>query len=180
MLLPAAVSATDDQLRAIGATGSYRDMAKPADQMSGFRSKIAGKCHSEYWYLKMRPDGLPMEQMEKPLTFPCVVRPSTRGKVNIWPLMATLPVDQIVPATAREIDRLLGEGHANVIRNGLVWLGYVLSIAKEGTWLYFVSGAGCLEVRRCEPCRCGLGRHAMPERGQRRGREPGLKPARRC
>jgi hypothetical protein len=56
--------------------------------------------------------------------------------------MATLPVDQITPAIAREMDRLLGEGQADAIRNGLAWPGYVLGVAEVGTWLYFVSGAG--------------------------------------
>jgi len=140
--LPAAVAATVDQLRAIGATGTYRDMAKLADQTPGFHSNNAGMSHSEYWYLKMRTGDWPTLQMEKLLTFPYAVRPSARGKVYIWPLMAALPVDQITPAIAREMDRLLGEGQADAIRNGLAWPGYVLGVAEDGTWLYFVSGAG--------------------------------------
>jgi len=140
--LPAAVAATVERLRAIGATGTYRDMAKLADQTPGFRSNNAGMSHSEYWYLKMRTGDWPMAQMERLLTFPYAVRPSARGRIYIWPLMATLPVDQITPAIARDIDRLLGEGQVDAMRNGLVWPGYVLGVAEDGTWLYFVSGAG--------------------------------------
>jgi len=140
--LPPAVAATVAQLRQIGANGSYRDMARLADQTPGFRSNNAGMSHKDYWYLKMRTGDWPMAQMETLLRFPFAERPSPRGKIYIWPLMATLPADQITPAVARNIDVLLGEGQAEAIRNGLNWPGYALGVAEDGTWLYFVSGAG--------------------------------------
>jgi len=140
--LPPTVAATVAQLREIGATGTYRDMASLAEQTPGFRSNNAGMSHSEYWYLKMRAGDWPMAQMERLLASPYAVRPSARGKIYIWPLMATLRTDQITPAAARDIDQLLGEGQAEAIRNGDVWPGYVLGVAEGGTWLYFVSGAG--------------------------------------
>ena len=67
---------------------------------------------------------------------------SDRGKVYIWPWMATLKPDEITPAAERDIAKLLGEGQAQVLRRGGVWPGYVLGIAEDGTWLYFVSGSG--------------------------------------
>jgi hypothetical protein len=90
----------------------------------------------------MRTGDWPMAQMERLLALPHAVRPSARGKVYVWPLMATLQADQITPAVARDIDRLLGEGQAQAIRAGEPWPGYVLGIAEDGTWLFFVSGAG--------------------------------------
>jgi hypothetical protein len=140
--LPPAVAATVDQLRAIGSKGSYRDMAKLADATPGFRSNLAGMSHKDYWYLKMRTGDWPMAQMERLLSFPHAVRRSERGKVYIWPRMATVPADAVTPTVARDIESLLGDGQADAIRNGQVWPGYVLGIAEDGTWLYFVSGAG--------------------------------------
>jgi hypothetical protein len=140
--LPPAVVATVERLREIGANGSYRDMAALADQTPDFRSNTAGMSHSAYWYLKMRTGDWPMAQMQRLLALPHAVRPSARGKVYIWPRLATLGAGQITPALAREIDRLLGEGQAGAIRAGQTWPGYVLGIAEDGTWLYFVSGAG--------------------------------------
>ena len=140
--MPSAVTATVEQLRKIGANGSYRDMAALADQTPDFRSNNAGMSHGEYWYLKMRTGDWPMAQMERLLALPHAVRPSARGKVYVWPLMATLQADQITPSVARDIDRLLGEGQAQAIRAGETWPGYVLGISEDGTWLYFVSGAG--------------------------------------
>lgn len=140
--LPPAVVATVAQLREIGANGSYRDMAKLADQTPRFRSNNAEMSHRDYWYLKMRAGDWPMAQMERLLGFPHAVRPGEGGNIYIWPRLATVPPDDITPAVAREIDRMLGEGQAEAIRNGEVWPGYVLGIAEDGTWLYFVSGAG--------------------------------------
>lgn len=140
--LPPAVAATVEQLREIGVNRSYRDMARPADQTPGFRSNKAGTSHSEYWYLKMLTGDWSMAQMERLLAFPYAVRPSSRGDIHIWPLAATLPPDQITPAVARDIDRLLGEGQAEAIRNGLDWPGYMPGVSEDGTRPYFVSGAG--------------------------------------
>ena len=64
------------------------------------------------------------------------------GKVYIWPWMARLKPEEITPAAARDIDRLLGAGQADLLKNGKPWPGYVLGIAEDGTWLYFVSGSG--------------------------------------
>lgn len=140
--LPPAVMATVARLREIGASGSYRDMAKLADQTPDFRSNAAGMSHRDYWYLKLRTGDWPMAQMERLLALPHAVRPSDIGDIYIWPALATLEPDDITPAAARDIDRLLGEGQAEAIRNGDVWPGYVLGIAEDGVWLYFVSGAG--------------------------------------
>lgn len=140
--LPLAVAATVAQLREIGANGSYRDMAKLADQTPLFRSNNAEMSHRDYWYLKMRTGDWPMAQMERLLGFPHAVRPSERGNIYIWPRLATVAPDKITSTVAREIDRMLGEGQAEAIRKGEAWPGYVLGIAEDGTWLYFVSGAG--------------------------------------
>lgn len=140
--LPPAVAATVEQLREIGANGSYRDMAKLADATPGFRSNYAGMSHKDYWYLKMRTGDWPMAQVEKLLSFPYAIRTTERGRIYIWPRVATLAPDQITAAAARDIDRLLGEGQAEAMRNGEMWSGYVLGIAEDGTWLYFLSGAG--------------------------------------
>jgi len=140
--MPPAVMATVARLREIGASGSYRDMAKLADQTPDFRSNAAGMSHRDYWYLKLRTGDWPMAQMERLLALPHAVRPSDIGDIYIWPALATLEPDDITPAAARDIDRLLGEGQAEAIRNGDVWPGYVLGIAEDGVWLYFVSGAG--------------------------------------
>ena len=44
--------------------------------------------------------------------------------------------------TGRRAVTRAGEGQAQAIRAGESWPGYVLGIAEDGTWLYFVSGAG--------------------------------------
>lgn len=140
--LPDAVAATVQQLREIAATGSYRDMARLADATPGFRSNNGGMSHQDYWYLKMRAGDWPMAQAEKLLTYRYTVANSDRGKIYIWPWMATLKPAEITPAAERDIAKLLGEGQAQVLRRGGVWPGYVLGIAEDGTWLYFVSGSG--------------------------------------
>lgn len=140
--LPEAVMATIHRLRKISATGSYRDMARMADETPGFRSNWAGMRHQDYWYLKLRTGDWPMAQVGKVLEFPYAVSETEQGRVFIWPRMATLARSEITPAVARDIVRLLGDGKAAAIKAGEPWPGYVLGIAEDGTWLYFVSGAG--------------------------------------
>lgn len=140
--LPEAVSATVSKLREIAATGSYRDLARLANATPGFRSNNGGMTHQEYWYLKLRTGDWPMAQVEKLLSYQYAVADSPIGKVYIWPWMARLKPDEITPAASRDIDRLLGAGEAEHIRQGKQWPGYVLGIAEDGTWLYFVSGSG--------------------------------------
>ena len=140
--LPDAVTATVARLRDVAATGSYRDLARMAAETPDFRSNAAGMTHQEYWYLKLRTGDWPMAQVERVLAYRSGVTQTARGKVYVWPWLAALSPDEITPAAAREIDRLLGEGQADALRKGEVWPGYVLGIAEDGTWLYFVSGTG--------------------------------------
>jgi hypothetical protein len=140
--LPDAVAATVAELQRIAREGSYRDLAKLADQTPDFRSNNAGMTHTEYWYLKMRAGDWPMAQAAKLLTYKFTVAPSDQGKVYIWPYMAMLKPEEITHAAAQEIDGLLGEGQAASLRTGAIWPGYVLGIREDGRWLYFVSGSG--------------------------------------
>lgn len=140
--LPAPVEDTIRQLREIAADGSYRDMARLADATPGFRSNTAGMSHSEYWYLKLRTGDWPMAQAERVLALPYAEANTPRGKIYIWPRLATLKPADITPFIADDIDDFLGEGHAEAIRAGAAWPGYVLAIAEDGTWLYFMSGEG--------------------------------------
>lgn len=140
--LPPAVDATVKTLLKLAEEGGYRDMAKLADQTPGFRSNNAGMSHKDYWYLKLRAGDWPMAHMQKVLEQDHAVVEAAEGHVYIWPALALVPLDQITPAKAREIDALLGPGQADAVRSGTPWPGYVLGIAEDGTWLYFVSGAG--------------------------------------
>lgn len=140
--LPEPVAATVARLREIAASGTYRDFARLADQTPGFRSNTAGMSHADYWYLKMRTGDWPMAQAETVLGYRHAVADSARGKVYIWPWMAMLEPGEITPQAERDIARLLGAGQADELRQGGVWPGYVLGIAEDGTWLYFVSGSG--------------------------------------
>jgi hypothetical protein len=139
--LPDAVQKTVAELQRIAREGTYRDLAKLADQTPDFRSNNAGMTHSEYWYLKMRTGDWPMAQAAKLLTYRFTVANSGQGKVYIWPWMAMLKPGEITPAAALEIDGLLGKGQAAQLRTGAIWPGYVLGIREDGRWLYFVSGS---------------------------------------
>lgn len=139
--LPEAVGRTVAELERIAREGTYRDLAKLAEQTPDFRSNNAGMTHSEYWYLKMRTGDWPMAQAAKLLTYKFTIQPSGQGKIYIWPWMAMLKPDEITPAAAQEIDRLLGNGQAALLRAGAIWPGYVLGIREDGRWLYFVSGS---------------------------------------
>jgi hypothetical protein len=140
--MPDPVAATVAELESIAKDGTYRDMARLADRTPGFRSNNAGMSHSEYWYLKMRTGDWPMAQVGKVLGYRFTVADSDQGKIYIWPWMARLKPEEITPAAAREIDRLLGAGQADALRGGAIWPGYVLGIREDGVWLYFVSGSG--------------------------------------
>jgi hypothetical protein len=139
--LPDAVAKTVAELERIAREGTYRDLAKLAEQTPDFRSNNAGMTHSEYWHLKMRTGDWPMAQAAKLLTYKFTVQPSDQGKIYIWPWMAMLKPEEITPAAALEIDRLLGKGQAALLRTGAIWPGYVLGIREDGRWLYFVSGS---------------------------------------
>jgi len=140
--LPEAVEQTVEKLREIGAHGSYRDMARLADKTQGFRSNSGSMSHKDYWYLKMRAGDWPMAQVEKLLGYAYTVADTEHGKVFVWPWVAALKPYEITPAAERDIATLLGEGQAEALRRGRPWPGYVLGIAEDGTWLYFVSGSG--------------------------------------
>lgn len=140
--LPDAVAATVARLQDIAANGDVRDMAELAEQTPAFRSNAAGMSHRNYWNLKLRTGDWPMAHAEKLLSYPYAVAETARGRIFIWPRLATLHGEDITPAVAREIDALLGAGRADEILKGAHWPGYVLGIAEDGTWLYFVSGEG--------------------------------------
>ncbi len=140
--LPDAVLATIARLRDISANGSYRDLAKLAEATPGFRSNTAGMSHRDYWRLKLRAGDWPMAHVGQVLSQPHAVTFSAKGKVYVWPRLATLRGASITPADARAIDALLGDGQAEEIRRGKPWPGYVLGIAEDGAWLYFLAGEG--------------------------------------
>jgi hypothetical protein len=140
--MPAAVAATVERLHQIAGQGSYRDLVRLAEAAPDFRSNTAGLSHSDYWNLKMRTGEFPMAQMEKVLAYPFAVKESAQGKIYIWPRQAMLKPDEITPGDAREIDGLLGQGHAEALRHGGIWPGYVLGIREDGLWIYFLSGSG--------------------------------------
>lgn len=143
--LPPAVEARVRQLMEIAESGSDRDMARLADQTPDFRSNTAGMSHAEYWRLKLRAGDWPMAQMQKVLRYrPAIVDglDTRRGRTFVWPWMATLTPSEIDAAAIREIDAMLGEGHGEALRQGGIWQGYMLGVAEDGTWLFFVSGAG--------------------------------------
>ena len=140
--LPDPVAATVARLRDVAATGSYRDLARLASETPNFRSNAAGMTHQDYWYLKLRTGDWPMAQVERVLAYRFGTTQTANGKVYVWPWLAALAPGEITPAAARDIDRLLGAGQAEALRNGEIWPGYVLGIAEDGTWLYFVSGTG--------------------------------------
>lgn len=140
--LPDAVAETVRRLREIAATGSHRDMARMADETPGFRSNTAGMSHQDFWYLMLRTGDRPMAQVEQVLDYPWAVSETREGRVYVWPRVASLSRTEITPAEARDIEALLGEGGAAAIKAGEPWPGYVLGIAEDGRWLYFLSGAG--------------------------------------
>lgn len=137
-----AVQKTVAELQRIARDGTYRDLARLADQTPDFRSNNAGMTHADYWYLKMRTGDWPMAQAAKLLDYKFTIASSDQGKVYIWPWMATLKPEEITPAAAQEIDGLLGKGQAAQLKTGAIWPGYVLGIREDGRWLYFVSGSG--------------------------------------
>lgn len=141
-VLPQAVAATVARLEDIAANGDVRDMAELAGQTPAFRSNNAGMSHRDYWNLKLRTGDWPMAHAERLLSYPYAVAETDRGRIFIWPRLATLHGPEITPVVAREIDALLGPGRAQDILKGARWPGYVLGIAEDGTWLYFVSGEG--------------------------------------
>jgi hypothetical protein len=140
--MPDAVAATVAELQRIAKDGTYRDMARLANQTPGFRSNNAGMTHQDYWYLKMRTGDWPMAQAAKVLSYRFTIADSDQGKIYIWPYMAMLKPAEITAAAERDIDTLLGEGQAEAQRSGAIWPGYVLGIREDGLWLYFVSGSG--------------------------------------
>jgi hypothetical protein len=140
--LPPAVEATVERLLAVADTGDYHGMVALAKLEPDFRSNAAGMTHSEYWYLKQRTGDEPTAQLKRVLGYRPVERNSPQGKVWIWPAYAVLKPAEITPAIAKDIDQLLGPGEAKLIKAGGLWPGYVLGIAEDGRWLYFVSGEG--------------------------------------
>jgi len=140
--LPGPVEATIAQLREIADVGGYRDLARLADMTPDFVSNTAGMSHRDYWYLKLRTGDWPMAHVGRLLDQPHAIVETDRGLTYVWPSLATLPPDEYAPADVRAVDALLGEGQADAIREGAPWPGYVLGIAEDGTWLYFVSGEG--------------------------------------
>ena len=140
--LPKPVADTVRLLTQVAEQGGPRDLARLASTTESFRSNNAGMSHAEYWGLKGRTGDPPGPQLSKVLAYRFTVADSPQGKVYIWPYMAMLKPDEIGPADAREIDKLLGPGMADQLRKGGIWPGYVLGIREDGLWLYFVSGSG--------------------------------------
>jgi hypothetical protein len=140
--LPPPVAATVKRLHEIADAGSYRDLARLAEQAPDFRSNNAGFSHAEYWSLKMRTGDFPMAHVQQLLGYRHTIAASAQGRIYIWPWMATLKPDEITPEAALDIERLLGAGQVEALRAGAIWPGYILGIREDGLWLYFLSGSG--------------------------------------
>lgn len=140
--LPLPVAETVKLLKEVAERGNYRELARLADAAPSFRSNNGDMSHADYWELKTRTGDWPGAQMLKLFAYRHTIEDSPQGRVYIWPYMAMLKPDEITAVDAREIDRLLGRGQADLLRAGEIWPGYVLGIREDGLWLYFLSGSG--------------------------------------
>lgn len=132
-----------DAIRAILNRNSLARFSRLADAEPSFVSNFAGESNRVHWDLLRRTGFDPLAQMERLLDGPYGTRRVGEEIWYIWPDLAALEPEELVPERLSFSDRarlqsLVGEQGIARIRSGQGYPGVRTAIAEDRRWLYFV------------------------------------------
>lgn len=114
-----------------------------ANAEPNFVSNFAGESHKVHWDLLRRTGFDPLAKLGGLLDGPYGTRQVGDQTWYIWPDLAALDADELLPEKLEFRDRarlreLVGEPGLERIRAGQGYPGVRTAIAEDGRWLYFV------------------------------------------
>ena len=141
--LSLAAAETVAELRATAEAGTLRGLARRADAEDGFLSNFADESHFAHWDLLRRTGVDPNAKLLDLFEEPYAVTQAGAQSWYVWPDLAVLPPEDLIPEKLSFIDRarllrLVGEEGIDVIRRGGDYPGFRTAISQDGRWLYFV------------------------------------------
>ena len=145
--LNAAVISTRDEIRGLATAMRLRGLARLADRSDGFVSNFAGDSHYNHWLL-LRSTGVdPLAQLLTLLDAPHATKQVGEEIWYIWPDLAALGPDALIPERLGFQDRarlqaLVGEEGIARIRDGSAYPGFRTAIAEDGRWVYYLHEVG--------------------------------------
>jgi len=122
---------------------SLRNLARQADAEPAFVSNFANQAHRLHWDLLRRTGFDPLAQLARLLEGPYGTRRVGEEIWFIWPDLAALEPDELLPerldfTNRARLQDLVGEAGISRIRNGQPYPGLRTAIAGDGRWLYYL------------------------------------------
>ncbi len=118
-------------------------LVRLADAEPNFVSNFAGESHRVHWDLLRRTGFDPLAKLGALLDGPYGTRQVGDQVWYIWPDLAALSAEELLPERLEFTDRarlrdLVGDAGLERIREGQGYPGVRTAIAEDGRWLYFV------------------------------------------
>lgn len=136
-----------EELKNLALAGRLRGLSRLGDNTDGFTSNFAGEDHYQHWRLLRRTGVDPLGQLQALLNEPHAERQVGDEIWYVWPDLAVLPAEELVPERLAFRDRarlqeLVGDEGIARIRNGDAYPGFRTAIADTGRWVYFLHETG--------------------------------------
>ena len=130
-------------IRGVLSRDSLNRLVRLANAEPNFVSNFAGESHKVHWDLLRRTGFDPLAKLGGLLDGPYGTRQVGDQTWFIWPDLAALDPDALLPEKLTFADRarlleLVGEPGLERIRSGEGYPGVRTAIAEDGRWLYFV------------------------------------------
>ncbi|MEO1406401.1 MAG: hypothetical protein AAFV54_07905 [Pseudomonadota bacterium] len=135
------------ELKDLALAGRLRGLSRLGDQTEGFISNFAGEAHYDHWRLLRRTGVDPLAKLSALLDEPHAQRQIGDEVWYIWPDLAVLSAEELLPERLAFRDRarlqeLVGDEGIARIRNGEDYPGFRTAIADTGRWVYFLHETG--------------------------------------
>jgi len=134
---------TVEELRSIATRGMLRPLSRRAEREPDFTSNFGGDRHFAHWDLMRRIGVDPNAKLLEVLDEPHAAAQVGDEVWFIWPDLAALKPDELLPEKLSFRDRarlltLVGEEGVQAVRDGNGYPGFRTAISEDGQWLYFV------------------------------------------
>ncbi|MEM6412737.1 MAG: hypothetical protein AAF683_14520 [Pseudomonadota bacterium] len=145
--LPESTELTIEELRGLATAGRLRGLSRLADRTDGFISNFAGESHYDHWRL-LRSTGVdPLARLLTLLNEPHAERLVGDEIWYVWPDLALLSSEELLPERLAFRDRarleaLVGDEGIARVRNGEDYPGFRTAITNNGRWVYFLHETG--------------------------------------
>ncbi|MEM9225619.1 MAG: hypothetical protein AAGA24_03825 [Pseudomonadota bacterium] len=131
------------EIRIILGRNSLSQLSRLAQREPAFVSNFAGEGHRTHWDLLRRTGFDPLARLGQLLDGPYGVKTVGEEAWYVWPDLAALEPDELLPERLSFSDRarlleLVGETGIARVRDGQGYPGVRTAFAEDGRWLYYV------------------------------------------